>query len=100
METAVEIGQRLDALAGTGGRQRQAQATRRDEALAATKLPLGATGVEQGFGKHPLELVSNHAQWSVVHLGLLRCLYSNTHKRSFGWIAIKIHNKIKYLKVP
>jgi len=22
------------------------------------------------------------------------------HKRSFGWIAIKIHNKIKYLKVP
>src|SRR5437870_12940291 len=29
-----------------------------------------------------------------------RCLYSNTHKRSFGWITIKIHNKIKYLKVP
>src|SRR2546428_1456415 len=29
-----------------------------------------------------------------------RCLSSNTHKRSFGWIAIKIHNKIKYLKVP
>src|SRR5712692_9648877 len=29
-----------------------------------------------------------------------RCLYSNTPKRSFGWIAIKIHNKIKYLKVP
>ena len=22
------------------------------------------------------------------------------HKRSFGWIAIKINNKIKYLKVP
>src|SRR5882672_8213972 len=22
------------------------------------------------------------------------------HKRSFGWIARKIHNKIKYLKVP
>jgi len=22
------------------------------------------------------------------------------HKRSFGWITIKIHNKIKYLKVP
>src|SRR3989442_14649397 len=29
-----------------------------------------------------------------------RCLYSNTPTRSFGWIAIKIHNKIKYLKVP
>src|SRR6266699_5246882 len=29
-----------------------------------------------------------------------RCLYSNIPKRSFGWIAIKIHNKIKYLKVP
>src|SRR5712691_706997 len=29
-----------------------------------------------------------------------RCLYSNTPKRSFGWIAIKIHNKINYLKVP
>src|SRR2546423_11128914 len=29
-----------------------------------------------------------------------RCLTSNTSKRSVGWIAIKIHNKIKYLKVP
>src|ERR1700730_17646478 len=29
-----------------------------------------------------------------------RCLYSNTLKRSFGWITIKIHNKINYLKVP
>src|SRR2546428_5178636 len=29
-----------------------------------------------------------------------RCLSSNTHQRSFSWIAIKIHNKIKYLKVP
>jgi hypothetical protein len=29
-----------------------------------------------------------------------RCLYSNTPKRSFGWITIKIHNKINYLKVP
>src|SRR5437588_2282066 len=28
-----------------------------------------------------------------------RCLTSNTSKRSFGWITIKIHNKIKYLKV-
>src|SRR6266536_5949977 len=29
-----------------------------------------------------------------------RCLSSNIHKRSFGWIAIKIHSKINYLKVP
>src|SRR5712691_596811 len=36
--------------------------------------------------------------WSIWDY--FRCLYSNTHKRSFGWIAIKIHNKIKYLKVP
>src|SRR5215831_8190160 len=28
-----------------------------------------------------------------------RCLTSNTSKRSFGWITIKIHNKIKHLKV-
>ncbi len=36
--------------------------------------------------------------WSIW--GSFRCLYSNTRKRSFGWIAIKINNKIKYLKVP
>src|SRR6266571_4774015 len=29
-----------------------------------------------------------------------RCLSSHIHKRSFGWIAIKIHSKINYLKVP
>src|SRR6266705_661326 len=28
-----------------------------------------------------------------------RCIHSNTHKRSFGWITIKSHNKIKCLKV-
>ena len=26
-------------------------------------------------------------------------LFEKSPKRSFGWIAIKIHNKIKYLKV-
>ena len=67
----MEIGQRLDGLAGTGGRQRQAQAKRCDDALAATKLRLGATGVEERFGTHPLELLSNHAQLSVIHRGLL-----------------------------
>src|SRR5438128_10849179 len=25
---------------------------------------------------------------------------NNTRKRSFGWITIKIHHEIKYLKVP
>jgi hypothetical protein len=38
MEATVEIGQRLDGLAGTGGRQCQTQAQRRDDALAATQL--------------------------------------------------------------
>src|SRR5437879_10183396 len=46
IEAAMEIGQRLDGLAGTGGRQRQAQAKRCDDALSATKLRLCATGVE------------------------------------------------------
>ena len=71
METAVEIGNGLHTLAGTGRRQRQAQAKRRDDALASTKLHVCATGVEQGFGKHPLELVCDHAKLSVIHRGLL-----------------------------
>src|SRR6266487_2455147 len=29
-----------------------------------------------------------------------RGIQSHTHNWSFGWITIKIHNKIKYLKVP
>src|SRR6516165_2141860 len=28
-----------------------------------------------------------------------RCFQNNMHKRSFGWISIKIHNEIKCLKV-
>src|SRR6266568_3554408 len=28
-----------------------------------------------------------------------RCIHSNTHNGSFGWIPIKIHNKIIHLKV-
>jgi hypothetical protein len=36
--------------------------------------------------------------WSIWNS--FRCRYSNIPKRSFGWIAIKIHNKINYLKVP
>src|SRR6516165_6673501 len=71
IEAAVEIGQGLDGLAGTGGRQSEAQAKRRDNTLAATTRRLCATGVEQGFGKHPVERVSHHAPWSVIHRGLL-----------------------------
>jgi hypothetical protein len=100
MEAAGKIGDRLDMLAGTGRRQRQAQAQWRDDALASTKLPVFATGVQQRFGQHPLELISDHAQVSVIHRGLLSLYQHNTHKRSFGWIAIKINNEIKYLKVP
>ena len=47
-------------------------------ALAPTKLRGFATGVEQRFGKHPLELVSDHAKLSVIHLGLLS-LYPKQH---------------------
>jgi HEAT repeat protein len=36
----------------------------------------------------------------VIHRDSFRCIHSNTPKRSFGWITIKIHYKIKYLKVP
>ena len=34
--------------------------------------------VEQGFGKDPLELVSDHAKLSVIHRGLLS-LYLKQH---------------------
>jgi hypothetical protein len=78
MEAAMEIGDRLDTLAGTGRRQRQAQAQGRDDALTATTCPVFAPGVEQRCGKHPLELVSDHAQLSVIHRGLLS-LYPQQH---------------------
>jgi hypothetical protein len=67
----VEIGDRLHTLAGTSRRQRQAQTKGGDDALASTKLHGFATAVEQGFGKDPLELVSDHAKLSVIHRGLL-----------------------------
>ena len=70
-EATVEVGDGLDPLAGTDRRQRQGQATGRDDALTATKLPVCATGVEQRCGKHPWELVRDHAQLSVIHRGLL-----------------------------
>jgi len=100
MEAAVEIGQRLDRLAGTGGRQREAQAKRRDDTLAATKLLRCATGVEQGFGKHPLELVSNHAQLSVIQRGLLALSPKQHAQEEFLMDHHKNPQEIKYLKVP
>ena len=51
IEATVEIGHRLDTLAGTSRRQRQAQTKGGDDALASTKLHGFATAVEQGFGK-------------------------------------------------
>src|SRR5262252_5673749 len=71
IEATVAIGDRLDPLPGTSRRQRQAQAKGRDDALTATKLHVFATGIEQRFGTHPLELVSDHAKVSVIHLRLL-----------------------------
>ena len=71
IEAAVEIRDRLDPPAGTGCRQRQAQAKGRHDSLASTQLHVLAAGVEQGFGKAPLELVSDHAQLSVIHRRLL-----------------------------
>jgi hypothetical protein len=71
IEAAGEIRNGLDTLAGTGRRQCQAQAKRRKEALASTKFHVFAPRIEQRFGKHPWELVSDHAQVSVIHRGLL-----------------------------
>jgi hypothetical protein len=67
----VEICEGCDALARTGRRQCQTSSKRRDAPLAPTKLHVFTTGVEQRFGQHPLELVSDHAQLSMIHLGLL-----------------------------
>jgi len=75
---AVEISNGLDTLAGTGRRQGQGQAKGREEALASTQFHVFATRIEQRFGKHPLELVSDHAKVSVIHRGLLS-LYLKQH---------------------
>jgi hypothetical protein len=67
----VEIGDGLDVLAGTGGRQREAQAKRGDDALSFAKPDVLGAGVQQRLGKYPLELVSDHSKLSVIHRGLL-----------------------------
>jgi hypothetical protein len=71
MEGAVEIGNGLDVLAGTGGRQREAQAQRGDDALALAKPNVLGAGVQQRLGKDPLAFVSNQSKLSVIHRGLL-----------------------------
>ena len=71
MEAPVKIRQRLDALAGTRGRQSQPQATRGDDPLSSTKLRVFAAGVEERFRKHPWELGRDHSKLSVIHRGLL-----------------------------
>jgi hypothetical protein len=96
----VESGDGLDTLVGTGRRQRQAQAKGGNGPLPAAQSHVFATGVEQRFGKDPLELVRDHAKLSVIHLASFRCFQNHTRTRSFGWIARKIHNEIKCLKVP
>jgi hypothetical protein len=67
----VEISDGLNGLAGTRGRQREAQTKWCDDALSFAKPDVLGAGVQQRLGKHPLELVSDHAQLSVIHRGLL-----------------------------
>src|SRR5262252_6299089 len=74
----MEIRQSLDALAGTSRCQCEAQAKWRNDPHAPTQLCIGATGVEQRFGKHPLELIRDHAKLSMIHRGLLSW-YSKPH---------------------
>ena len=83
IEAAVEIRQGVDAMARTGRRQREAQAKRRNGPLAPAKLRVFAAGVEQRFRKHPLELISDHAKLSVVHLGLLSLSYKQHIQEEF-----------------
>jgi len=100
LEAAGPIGDGLDTRARTGRRQRQAHAPGRDAALASTTRHVCAPGMQQRFGTHPWERLSDQAQWAVIHRELLALSHNNTHKRRVGWIAIKIHNEIKRLKVP
>jgi hypothetical protein len=83
IEATMEIGDGRDTLAGTGRRQRQAQAKGRDEALTATKLHVFATGVKQRFRKDPLELVHDHAKLSVIHRELLSLFLKQHAQQEF-----------------
>src|SRR2546426_4505177 len=70
-------------MACAGRRQRQAQAKRCDDPLAPTKPRLFATGVEQRFRKHPLELVRDHAKLSRIHLRLLSLSFKQHAQEEF-----------------
>jgi hypothetical protein len=83
MEAAGEIREGCDAMARPGRRQGEAQAQRRHSPLAPTKLRVFAAGVQQLFGKHPLELVSDHAQLSGIRLGLLSLSYKQYTQEEF-----------------
>ena len=41
-------------------------------------------GIEQWFGEHPSERVSDYAKLSVIHRAFPSCIQSHTLKRSFG----------------
>src|SRR6266702_2598041 len=79
----MEIGEGVDVLARRGRRQSQPQAKGRDDALTTTKPRFFATGVEEGFGKHPLEFGGDHAQFALIHLHLL-LLYLKPHTEEEG----------------
>ena len=95
IEATVEIGDGLDPLAGTDCRQRQTQAKGRDDALTATKLHVFATGIEQRFGKTPLECSD---QISCLRLGD-SSWYPKPHTKKISERITRNPQKIKYLKV-
>src|SRR3989442_7806222 len=70
-------------MACAGRSQRQAQAKRCDDPLAPTNPRLFATGVEQRFRKHPLELIRDHAQLSRIHLRLLSLSFKQHAQEEF-----------------
>src|SRR5262249_46147444 len=81
LKAAMEIGHGLDRRARTGGRQREAQANGWENTLASTQRPVGATGIEQGVGKHPWALVRDHPKVAVLHRGLLAlCPYQHAQE--------------------
>jgi len=98
MKAPVEISQRLHALAGTGRRQRETQAKGGNGPLPAAKLHVCATGVEQRFGKHPLALVSDHAQLSVIHRELLSLYQKQLTQLEFRMDPYKIQQQNQILK--
>ena len=100
MEPAGAIGPGLHPLAGAGRGAREAQAQGGDAALASTKLQGGAPGVQQGFGKHPLALICDHAKVSVSQLALLALLPQQHAYEECQMDRSTNPHGIKDLKVP